>query len=42
MKNSFWIRKNHFILAAVICMILLPVAAALICMCIGRMSLPVQ
>ena len=41
MKDGFWIRNNHFTPAAVICMILLPAAAALTCMCIGRMSLPV-
>ncbi len=41
MRDSFWIRNNHFTPAAVVCMILLPAAAALICMCIGRMSLSV-
>lgn len=39
MKDGFWIRNNHFTPAAVICMILLPATAALICMCIGRMGL---
>ncbi len=41
MKDSFWIRKNHFTPAAVICMLLLPVMAALTCLCIGRMNLSV-
>nr|WP_318685358.1 iron ABC transporter permease [uncultured Acetatifactor sp.] len=40
MKDSFWIRKNHFTPEAVICM-LLPVMAALTCLCIGRMNLSV-
>ncbi len=41
MKDSFWIRKNHFTPEAVICMLLLPVMAALTCLCIGRMNLSV-
>ncbi len=42
MKDSFWIRKNHFTPEAVICMLLLPVMAALTCLCIGRMNLSVS
>ena len=41
MKDSFWIRKNHCTPEAVICMLLLPVMAALTCLCIGRMNLSV-
>ena len=41
MRKSIWIRKNHFTPVAVVLMFLLPVLTALICMCIGRMSLSV-
>lgn len=39
MKNNFLIKKNHFTVAAVILMFLLPLTVALICICIGRMNL---
>lgn len=42
MKQSIWIKHNRFTALAVILMILLPLATALICLCVGRMSLPVS
>lgn len=41
MKNNFWIKRNHFTVWAVLIMILLPIVTALICLCIGRMMIPV-
>ena len=41
MKNTIWIRNNHFTPLAMIMMIVLPLATALICLCIGRMNLSV-
>lgn len=42
MKDSIWIKKNHFTLPAIVLMVLLPLVTALICMCIGRMNLSVS
>ena len=42
MKNNFWIKRNRFTPAAVVLMVLLPLAVALICLCIGRMNLSVS
>lgn len=39
MKNTVWIRHNRFTFAAILIMILLPIATAIISMCIGRMNL---
>lgn len=41
MRNNFWIKRNHFTVWAVLIMILLPIVTALICLCIGRMMIPV-
>lgn len=41
MKNTIWIRNNHFTPLAMVMMIILPLATALICLCIGRMNLSV-
>ena len=41
MKNTIWIRNNHFTPLAMVMMIVLPLATALICLCIGRMNLSV-
>lgn len=42
MKNTFWIKNGHFTLPAILAMLLLPVLTALICLCFGRMSVPVS
>lgn len=42
MKNSIWIKDGHFTAISIIGMIVLPVVTALICLCIGRMNLPVS
>ena len=42
MKDSIWIKKGHFTLLAIICMVLLPLLTALICLCFGRMNVSVQ
>lgn len=41
MKNIVWIRHNRFTFAAILIMILLPIATAIISMCIGRMNLSI-
>lgn len=41
MKNTVWVRHNKFTIAAVLAMILLPMAVALVSLCIGRMNLSV-
>ncbi|WP_313185456.1 iron ABC transporter permease [Lacrimispora sp. BS-2] len=41
MKNTVWIRHNKFTIAAKLTMILLPIATAIICLCIGRMNLSI-
>ncbi|WP_143320309.1 iron ABC transporter permease [Clostridium sp. HBUAS56010] len=41
MKNTVWVRHNKFTAAAILVMIVLPVGAALISLCIGRMNLSV-
>lgn len=41
MKNTVWVRHNKFTIAAILAMILLPIAAALISLCIGRMNLSI-
>lgn len=41
MKNTVWVRHNNFTIAAILAMILLPVATALISLCIGRMNLSI-
>ncbi len=41
MKNTVWIRHNKFTIVAVLTMIILPIATALICLCIGRMNLSI-
>ena len=42
MKDSIWSKKGHFTLLAIICMVLLPLLTALICLCFGRMNVSVQ
>ncbi len=42
MKDSFLIKKGRFTPLAVIAMILLPIATGILCMCFGRMKLPVS
>ncbi|WP_349672515.1 iron ABC transporter permease [Lacrimispora sp.] len=41
MKNTVWIRHNKFTIAAILTMFLLPIATALISLCIGRMNLSI-
>lgn len=41
MKNTVWIRHNKFTIAAILAMFLLPIATALISLCIGRMNLSI-
>ena len=42
MKDSFLIKKGRFTPFAVIAMILLPAVTGILCMCFGRMKLPVS
>lgn len=42
MKNTLWIKNGRFTLPAILIMLLLPVLTALICLCFGRMSIPVS
>lgn len=42
MKDSFLIKKGRFTPIAVIAMILLPTVTGILCMCFGRMKLPVS
>lgn len=42
MKDSFLIKKGHFTLTAILLMFLLPLSVGLICICIGRMQLPLS
>ena len=42
MKNNCLIKKGHFTPLAVIMMFALPVITALICMCVGRMEVPLS
>lgn len=42
MKDSFLIKKGRFTPFAVIAMILLPTVTGILCMCFGRMKLPVS
>ena len=42
MKDSFLIKKGRFTPIAVIAMILLPIVTGILCMCFGRMKLPVS
>lgn len=42
MKDSFLIKKGRFTLSAILIMIALPIATALICLTLGRMSLSVR
>lgn len=42
MKDSFLIKKGRFTPFAVIAMILLPIVTGILCMCFGRMKLPVS
>ena len=41
MNDTIWIKKGHFTLLAVLIMLLLPVATAIVCLCFGRMNVPV-
>ncbi len=42
MKDNFLIKRGRFTPAAIILMIIIPVVTALICMCAGRMQVPVS
>lgn len=42
MKDTLWIKNGRFIPLAVVLMFLLPAAVSLICLCFGRMHVPVQ
>lgn len=42
MKDTLWIKNGRFTLPAIILMLLLPVVTGLICLCFGRMNVPVQ
>ncbi len=41
MKDTIWIKNGRFTVLAVVMMIVLPLVTALVCLCFGRMSLPV-
>lgn len=42
MKDNFLIKRGRFTPAAIILMIIIPVVTALVCMCAGRMQVPVS
>lgn len=42
MKDNFWIKRGKFTPAAVILMIIIPLVTGIICMCAGRMKIPVD
>ena len=42
MKDNILIKKGRFTALAVILMIILPIAIGLICICVGRMSVPIE
>ena len=42
MKDTLWIKNGRFTPLAILLMFLLPIAAGLICLCFGRMSVPVS
>lgn len=42
MKENLWVRRGHFTPAAILTMVLLPVAFGLICLCFGRLQLSLQ
>ncbi len=41
MKDSLWIKRGRFTPIAAALMLLLPIVTTLICLCVGRMSVPV-
>lgn len=41
MNDNFLIKRGHFTPLAILLMILLPLVTALICICLGRMNVPV-
>ena len=41
MNDNFLIKRGHFTPLAILFMILLPLVTALICICLGRMNVPV-
>lgn len=41
MKNTVWISHNKFTIAVKLALFLLPIATAIICLCIGRMNLSI-
>ena len=41
MKDTIWIKKGRFTPLAVVLMFALPLVTALICLCFGRMNVPV-
>ena len=40
--NNFWIKNGRFTVQAVVIMILLPLVIGLLCLCLGRMNVPVK
>ena len=40
--NNFWIKNGRFTVQAVVIMILLPPVIGLVCLCLGRMNVPVK
>ncbi len=42
MKDTLWIKNGRFSPLAVLLMLLLPLATGLVCLCFGRMRVPVQ
>ena len=41
MKDTVWIQKGHFTPLAVVLMFLLPLVTSVVCLCFGRMNVPV-
>ena len=41
MNDNFLIKRGHFTPLAILLMILLPLVTALICICLGRMNVPI-
>ena len=41
MKDTIWIKKGRFTPLAILLMLALPLTASVICLCFGRMNVPV-
>ncbi len=42
MKNTIWIKNGRFTILAIATMILLPIITGMVCLCFGRMNVPIS